>query len=99
MKPFSVYPCIRQDKPLKSGNYPIYLRIMVMGKDTKIPTGYDTSIKLWDNKAKLPKNNPLRAVIGKLKSEIETHLCKEIAADIQISIQTVRHLHFNESII
>lgn len=90
MKPYSVYPCIRLDKPLKNGNYPIYLRVMVMGQETKIPTGYEIEKSLWDSKAKLPKKNPLRTVIGNIKSDLETHLLTEQGMGGDLSIQLVK---------
>jgi len=90
MKPFSVYPIIRLDKPLKNGNYPIYLRVMVMGQETKIPTGYEIEKNLWDSKTKLPKKNPLRTVIGNIKSDLETHLLTEQGMGGELSIQLVR---------
>lgn len=90
MKPFSVYPTLRLDKPLKNGNYPIYLRVMVMGQETKIPTGYEIEKNLWDSKAKLPKKNPLRTVIGNIKSDLETHLLTEQGMGGDISIQLVK---------
>lgn len=90
MKPFSVYPCLRLDKPLKNGNYPIYFRIMVMGEETKIPTGYEIDKNLWDGKSKLPKKNPLRTVIGKIKINLETHLLTEQSMGGEISLQLVK---------
>ncbi len=90
MKPFSVYPCIRLDKPLKNGNYPIYLRVMVMGQETKIPTGYEIEKSLWDTKAKLPKKNPLRTVIGNIKSDLETYLFTEQGMGGELSLNLIR---------
>lgn len=90
MKPFSVYPCIRLDKPLKNGNFPIYLRVMVMGEETRVPTGYEIEKSLWDSKAKLPKKNPLRTVIGNIKSDLETHLLTEQGMGGELSLQLVR---------
>lgn len=90
MKSFSVNPCIRLDKPLKNGNYPIYLRVMVMGQETKIPTGYEIEKSLWDTKAKLPKKNPLRTVIGNIKSDLDTHLLTEQGMGGEISINLVK---------
>lgn len=90
MKPFSVNPCLRLDKPLKNGNYPIYFRVMVMGEESKIPTGFEIDKNLWDIKSKLPKKTPLRTVIGNLKSDLETHLLTEMGMGGEISIQLVK---------
>lgn len=90
MKPFSVYPTLRLDKPLKNGNYPIYFRVMVMGQETKIPTGYEIEKSLWDSKAKLSKKNPLRTVIGNIKSDLETYLLTEQGMGGELSIQLVK---------
>ena len=96
MKPFSVYPCLRLDKPLKNGNYPIYLRVTVIGEETKIPTGYEIDKNLWDTKSKLPKKNPLRTVIGKIKIDLETHLLTEQSLGGELSIQLVKDYFRNK---
>lgn len=90
MKPFSVNPCIRLDKPLKNGNYPIYFRVMVWGEESKIPTGFDIDKNLWDSKSKLPKKTPLRTVIGNLKAELETCLLTELGMGGELSLKLVK---------
>lgn len=90
MKSFSIHPCIRADKPLKHGKYPIYFRVMVMGEETKIPIGYETEKNLWDNKSQLPKKNPLRTLIQNKKTELENYLLTEQATGGELSIQMVK---------
>lgn len=42
MAEYSIINWIRTDKPMKrNGKYPIYLRIRVRDKETKVPTGID----------------------------------------------------------
>ncbi len=96
MKPFSVNPCIRTDKPLKNGKFPIHLRIRVMGEETKIPTGHEIDRKLWDSNKQLPKNNPLLTVIQNEKVRIETHLLTELATGGELSIQLVKDFYNNK---
>jgi hypothetical protein len=90
MKPFSVRPCIRRDKSLKNGKYPIYLWVRVMGEAIRVPSGYEIEESLWDNKEKLPKKNPLRTVIGNIKSDLETLLLTEQGMGGDLSLQLVR---------
>ncbi|MFR0677931.1 tyrosine-type recombinase/integrase [Dysgonomonas mossii] len=90
MKPFSVRPCIRKDKLLKDGKYPIYLWVRVMGEAIRVPSGYEIEESLWDNKAKLPKKNPLRTVIGNIKSDLETFLLTEQGMGGELSLNLVR---------
>jgi hypothetical protein len=90
MKPFSVRPCIRKDKLLKDGKYPIYLWVRVMGEAIRVPSGYEIEENLWDNKAKLPKKNPLRTVIGNIKSDLETFLLTEQGMGGELSLNLVR---------
>jgi integrase len=61
-----------------------------MGEETKIPTGYEIEKNLWDCKAKLPKKNPFRTVVGNLKSDLETYLLTEKGMGGELSIQLVK---------
>lgn len=61
-----------------------------MGQETQIPTGYEIGKDLWDNKAKLPKKNPLRAVIGNIKSNLETYPLTEQGMGGELSIELVK---------
>lgn len=61
-----------------------------MGQETKIPTGYEIEKGLWDTKAKLPKKNPLRTVIGNIRSDLDTYLFTEQGMGGEISINLVK---------
>ena len=51
MAEYSMINCLRTDKPMKrNGKYPIYLRIRVKDKETKVPTGLDVLKERWDDK-------------------------------------------------
>lgn len=89
MKPYSIHPTLKYES-LKNGNHSIQLRIMVKGENIKVTTGYYISKNLWDNKAQLPKNNPLRTVISKIVTDLETHLLTEQATGGELSIQLIK---------
>lgn len=89
MKPYSIHPALKYES-LKNGNHSIQLRIMVKGENIKVTTGYHISKNLWDNKAQLPKNNPLRTVISKMVTDLETHLLTEQATGGELSIQLIK---------
>lgn len=51
MTTYSIFKCLRNDKPMKrNGKYPIYLLIRVGNRITKIPTGLDIKKEEWDTK-------------------------------------------------
>lgn len=94
MQSFSIHACIRTDKPaLRNGKYPIYLRIRVMGSETKIPIGYEVEKNLWDSKLQLPKRNPLLTLVQNEKAKLDTYLLSELAAGGEISIQFVKDFY------
>ena len=60
MADYSICKCIRNDKPLKrNGKYPVYLRVRVGSRNTKIPTGLEVWDGHWDAKRMEPKDKPL----------------------------------------
>lgn len=61
-----------------------------MGQETKIPTGYKIEKSLWDCKAKLPKKNPLRTIIGNIKSDLENRLQIVLGMGGELSLQLVK---------
>ncbi|MFQ8806370.1 MAG: Arm DNA-binding domain-containing protein [Alistipes indistinctus] len=65
MAEYSICKCIRTDKPLKrSGKYPIYLRVRVGFRDTKIPTNFDVFPDQWDKRKNEPRNKAARILSG-----------------------------------
>lgn len=51
MADYSVYPFIRNDKPLKRNHkYPIYLRVRIYDRETKVPTHLDVAPADWNDK-------------------------------------------------
>ena len=66
MAEYSICKCIRTDKPLKrNGKYPIYLRVRVGFRDTKIPTNLDAFPDQWDKRKNEPKNKALLIQLNK----------------------------------
>ena len=44
MAEYSIYPLIRTDKPIKRNNkYPIYLRVRIYDRETKLPANLDVA--------------------------------------------------------
>lgn len=73
MAEYSIYKCIRTDKPLKrNGKYPIYLRVRVGLKDTKFPTNIDVLKEQWDTKKNEPKNKALLIQLNKKSSGVRS---------------------------
>lgn len=92
MADYSISAFIRNDKPIKRNNkYPIYLRVRVYDRETKIPTNLDVAPSDWNAKRKEPKERTLRlALVSKVLS-IETFLNTNIATNLPISIEAVRN--------
>lgn len=92
MADYSISAFIRNDKPIKRNNkYPIYLRVRVYDRETKIPTNLDVAPSDWNANKKEPKERTLRlALVSKILA-IETFLNTNIATNIPISIEAVRN--------
>ena len=71
MADYSISAFIRNDKPIKRNNkYPIYLRVRVYDRETKLPTNLDVAPADWNAKKKEPKERTLRLeVIKKVLAE------------------------------
>lgn len=53
MADYSISAFIRNDKPIKRNNkYPIYLRVRVYDRETKLPTNLDVAPADWNAKKK-----------------------------------------------
>ena len=72
--------CLRTDKPMKrNGKYPIYLRIRVKDKETKVPTGLDVLKERWDDKRKEPKDKALLIQLNKKRTDIDLRINRALA--------------------
>lgn len=91
MADYSISAFIRNDKPIKKNNkYPIYLRVRVYDRETKLPTNLDVAPADWNAKKKEPKERTLRlALISKVLA-VETFLNTCIATNVPISIASVK---------
>lgn len=91
MAEYSIISCLRTDKPMKkNGKYPIYLRVRVRDKETKIPTNLEVSKEQWDNKRKEPKQAAIRTMLYKQKGDLEMQLSNAMADGQFITIDMVK---------
>lgn len=75
MPEYSIHKCIRTDKPIKKNDkYPIFLRIRVKNKETKLTTGLDVAIDKWDVQRKEPKDKALLARLNKKITDLEMQI-------------------------
>ena len=80
MAEYSMINCLRTDKPMKrNGKYPIYLRIRVKDKETKVPTGLDVLKERWDDKRKEPKDKALLIQLNKKRTDIDLRINRALA--------------------
>ncbi len=94
MADYSINSWMRTDKPLKrNGKFPVYLRIRVRGKETKLPTGIDVYPNQWDAKRNEPKDKPLQIQLSKKRNEIEVFINRTLADDQDISLEMVKDSH------
>lgn len=97
MADYSISAFIRNDKPIKRNNkYPIYLRIRVYNRETKVPTNLDVAPSDWNAKRKEPKEQTLRSALVSKIIAIETFLNTCIASKTPISVFSVKQ-HLSES--
>lgn len=91
MADYSICKCIRTDKPVKrNGKYPIYLRIRVGNKETKIPVGLDIKKELWDSKKREPKNKALLILLNRKVVELEHRIYKSLVEGQEISLEAIK---------
>ncbi|MEI8272511.1 MAG: site-specific integrase [Paludibacter sp.] len=94
MGDYSISKCIRDDKPIKRNNkYPIYLRIRVFDKETKIPTGIDVEKDKWDIKRKEPKDRALAIILNKKIADLEQRINRALADDQLLSIDLIKDFY------
>ena len=91
MDDYSISAFIRTDKPIKRNNkYPIYLRVRVYDRETKLPTNLDVALADWNAKKKEPKERTLRMALFSKVLGIETFLNTSIATNVPISVDAVK---------
>lgn len=91
MAEYSITNWMRTDKPKKrNGKYPIYLRIRVKNKETKVPTGLDVAKDRWDDKKKEPKDKALLIQLNKKREEIDLHINRTLADGQILTIDLIK---------
>ena len=91
MDKFSINPCLRTDKKQKrNGTYPVYLRIRIEGKETKIPTGIEVSKEDWNDKKKSPKNSILQGQLQTKIQKIITYINRLELDEQKITLELVK---------
>ncbi len=75
MAEYSIISCIRNDKPIKrNGKYPIYLRVRVGIKETKVSVKLDVRKEQWDAKKKVTKDKALLILLNQKITELELYI-------------------------
>lgn len=91
MAEYSMTNWMRTDKPMKrNGKYPIYLRIRVKNKETKVPTGLDVAKERWDDKRKEPKDKALLIQLNKKRTEIDLRVNRALADGQALTIDLIK---------
>lgn len=94
MAEYSICKCIRTDKPLKrNGKYPIYLRVRVGIRDTKIPTNLDAFPEQWDKRKNEPKNKALLIQLNKKVLELDLHINRCLADGQELTLDLIRDFY------
>ena len=96
MADYSIIPFIRDDKPLKRNKkFPIYLRVRIYDRETKLPSHLDVEPSEWSKKRKEPKDNFLKSALNSKIFLIEKFLNSQIAEGKELSIDTLKS-HLNK---
>jgi integrase len=94
MGAYSIFKCIRTDKPLKrNGKYPIYLRVRVRYEETKFPTGLEVWQSRWDNRRKEPKDEALRVQLNKKIIDLDMFVNRALADGQELSLDLFRSFY------
>lgn len=98
MVSYTISKCLRLDKPIKkNGKYPLYIRVRVGNKETKLPTQIDVRPEEWDIRKKELKSKPLRLLSDKLLVDLETKINRSLIEDNPLSIPLVKELYSGKS--
>jgi len=94
MAEYSICKCIRTDKPVKrNGKYPIYLRVRVGIRETKIPTNIDVSKEQWDIRKREPKEKALLIQLNKKITELDLHINRLLADGQELTLDLVKNFY------
>ncbi|MEG2061873.1 MAG: Arm DNA-binding domain-containing protein, partial [Alistipes sp.] len=94
MAEYSICKCIRTDKPLKrNGKYPIYLRVRVGFRDTKIPTNLDAFPDQWDKRKNEPRNKALLIQLNKKVLDLDLHINRCLADGQDLTLDLIRDFY------
>lgn len=94
MAEYSICKCIRTDKPLKrNGKYPIYLRVRVGFKDTKIPANLDVYAEQWDRKKGEPMNKALLIQLNRKVLELDLHINRSLADGQELTLELIKDFY------
>lgn len=94
MAEYSIINWIRTDKPMKrNGKYPIYFRIRVGVKETKVSTNLDIVKEQWDDKKKAPKDRALLILLNRKRMELELYIHRILVEGQELSIDVVKEFY------
>lgn len=96
---FNVKAILRTDKIRKDGSCPVYVKVSIRGRSTKIPVGVYGTAEEWDSKQGSfdeSGSSVRNSILRKKVAGIEEFLWKQLAANNEISIAIVR-FHFGKA--
>lgn len=97
MAEYSIISSIRKDKPIKrNGKYPIYLRVRVGIKETKVSTHLDVRKEQWDDKKKEPKDKALLILLNRRIMELELYIHRILVEGQELTIDVVKEFYSGE---
>lgn len=93
MKDFDVKAILRKDKKRLDGTCPVYLKVTIDRKSTKVPTNFKVEEQDWNVKQacfKEAKSSPKNSALRKRISEIEDFLYIQQAAGVDLTIELLK---------
>ncbi len=97
MAEYSIISSIRKDKPIKkNGKYPIYIRIRVGIKETKVSAQLDVRKEQWDDKKKEPKDKELLILLNRKVMELELYIHRILVEGQELTIDVVKEFYSGE---
>ncbi|MFP5436589.1 MAG: site-specific integrase [Bacteroidia bacterium] len=94
MKDFNVKAIFRKDKKRQDGLCPIYIKVSIERKSTKLPANMQADEAEWNTKLgcfKEARSSVRNSVLKKKVSEIEDFLWTQIAADNELTLDMVKN--------
>lgn len=94
MAEYSICKCIRNDKPVKrNGKYPVYLRVRVGVRETKVSTGLEVWQGRWDEKRREPKDKPLVIQLNRKVMELDLYINRLLADGTELTLGLVKDFY------